>query len=91
MTNFERALFDPSAIYKQPQDILLDDTLSKEEKLKVLKQWEYDARELMVAEEENMVGDASSMLQRILMAIHELDPHYDATKASGTKHGGSSD
>lgn len=89
--NFERALLDPTTVYKQPQDVLLDETLSKEEKLKVLKQWEYDARGLLVAEEENMPGDASSMLQRVLAAIHELDPNYDTTQGSGTKHGGSSD
>jgi len=89
--NFEKALIDPTTVYEQPQDVLLDETLSKDEKLKILKQWEYDARGLLVAEEENMPGDASSMLQRILAAIHELNPGYDATKGPGTKHGGSSD
>lgn len=91
MTNLQKALFDPMGLYKEPQDVLLDETLSKEEKLKVLKQWEYDARELMVAEEENMPGDSSNMLQRVLAAIHALDPKYDATRGSATKHGGSSD
>ena len=91
MTNFKKALFDPMAIYKEPNHVLADKALSKEEKLSILKQWEYDARELMVAEEENMQGDASSMLQRVLNAIHRLDPSYDATRGSGTKQGGSSD
>ncbi|ACJ18424.1 hypothetical protein [Coxiella burnetii] len=90
MSHFKKALMDPTAFYKEPKAVLVDSNLTKKEKLQILRQWEYDARELMVAEEENMLGDASSssMLSRILKAIHELDPSYDGTKSSGTKHGG---
>lgn len=91
MSHFKKALADPTSFYKEPKDVLADEGLTKEEKLQVLKQWEYDARELMVAEEENMRSSETSssfMLNRVLTAIHELDPSYDATKSSGTKHGG---
>ena len=62
MTDFNKALHDPSAVYPEPKDVLTDDTLDKSQKLRVLHQWEYDAREMMVADEENMAGSDSSKI-----------------------------
>jgi len=73
MTDFNQAIHDPSETYKTPQDVLKDDTLTKEQKIEILKQWAYDARLLAVAEEENMRGDSSStMLSRVHQALLEL-------------------
>lgn len=80
MTDFARAMRDPKACFSEPTNVLNDDTLSKEEKIKVLRQWEYDARELSVAEEENMpaqTGDESSMLSRVQTALRELGVEGD--------------
>lgn len=88
MTDFQRALYDPKSAFEYPKDVLADDTLTKEQKLKVLQQWEYDARELQVAEEENMLGDSSpTMLNRIVRALRKLDNAHDDSEASDTKHG----
>lgn len=82
MTDFNQAMRDPKSCYVEPCQVVTDDTLSKEEKIKVLKQWEYDARERSVAEEENMPSgpDETFMLSRIKEALRELgvsedDPH----------------
>ena len=76
MTNIDKALLDPTSVYRKPMDVVKDDTLTREEKIKVLHRWEYDARELQVAEEENMPeltkkkhGDH---LSQVLEALHIL-------------------
>ena len=70
----ERIIADPASHYQSPTDVLADSRLSREEKITVLKQWAFDARELQVAEEENMRGDFQpSLLQQILIVLHQLE------------------
>jgi hypothetical protein len=76
MSKFESALLNPTSIYQNPMDVVHDDSLTREQKIKILHQWEYDARELQVAEEENMPEltpkEKGSMLSRVLDALHAL-------------------
>lgn len=69
---FERIIDDPSAAYAQPEDVLHDGRLSREEKITILKQWAFDAREIEVAQEENMLGEASP-LRQVLLVLHEIE------------------
>ena len=71
-TEFEHILNDPSAVYRQPEDVAQDERLSREEKIKILKQWAFDAQEIEVAQEENMIGDASP-LRQVLLVLHQLE------------------
>lgn len=79
MTSFERAIHDPKGIFKEPKHVVADKDLSKEEKIKILRQWEYDAREQLVAEEENMPDGPNEtfMLRRIKEALRELGVEGD--------------
>lgn len=74
MSHFLKAMRDPSSVYALPQDVLADDGLTQQQKVQILQQWEYDARELQVAEEENMAAESESptMLNRVLRALHTL-------------------
>jgi hypothetical protein len=72
MSYIDKALADPSSVYKKPVDILADEDLTDEQKLGVLRQWECDARQILMADEENMVGDSPSMLHRVLECIEKL-------------------
>ncbi|MFO7812132.1 MAG: hypothetical protein R6V21_04115 [Pelovirga sp.] len=83
----DKSLINPADIYHDPNQVLQDESLTQEEKMKILKQWEYDARELEVAEEENMAGDAPSMLGEVLKAILKLEAGGLSKKASTTKQG----
>ncbi|OZB03826.1 MAG: hypothetical protein B7X54_09115 [Idiomarina sp. 34-48-12] len=65
-------LRDPSAVYDKPDDILSDSNLNDDEKLEVLEQWEFDARELQVAADENMPGQQETPLDEILAAKKKL-------------------
>lgn len=90
MTDFQKALLDPTSVYKLPGEVVKDDSLSREQKIQILHRWEYDARELQVAEEENMPEltkhKKGSMLSRVLDALHKLNA--SAKHESSGKHGG---
>jgi len=73
MTDFDKAMRDPSKAYEFPKDVLEDGTLDREQKIKVLKTWEFDANELITAEEENMPGDEPPMLNRVKRALYKLE------------------
>lgn len=83
---FEQAMLNPAEAYKSPADVVSDNDLSREQKIRVLRQWEYDARELEVAEEENMGGGPPDILASIVSALKVLDDNDSG--ASPTKHGG---
>ncbi|RUO63515.1 hypothetical protein [Pseudidiomarina insulisalsae] len=68
----EDILKDPSAAYDKPQDVLDDDNLTHDEKCKVLEQWEYDIRELLVATEENMPGPEGYSLDEVQDVLRKL-------------------
>ena len=68
MIDISKALSDPSSVFRFPKEVLDNTDLDNATKLQILNQWELDARELAVAEEENMVGDGPSMLSRVLRA-----------------------
>lgn len=86
--NLEKALLNPSGAFARPLDVLSDTSLSREEKIRILRRWEYDARELEVAEEENMAGGPPDQLGQVLEAMHLLEVSIDPEHTPPTKHGG---
>ena len=57
-----------------PQQLLARDDLTREQKIGILRQWEQDLRELMVAEEENMSAaePMNVSLDEVLVALETL-------------------
>ena len=86
--DIEKPISNPSNEFACPDDILCEQSLTREQKIKILRQWEYDARELEVAEEENMGGGPPSMLGEILRALHCLNSTFDVEHSPPTKQGG---
>ena len=80
----DRILRDPASRYSSPIDVVDDPRLSLEEKLRILRQWERDARSLAVAEEENMGGGEPSLLASVLEALGCLGA--GPNPANATKH-----
>jgi hypothetical protein len=70
--DYEQALLTPERIFETPMDVVDTDSLTPEQKLKVLKQWEVNARLLQVAQEENMTGGETSRLGEVRRAILAL-------------------
>ncbi len=73
MTDIEKAMLDPTAVFRTPEEVLLREDMTREQKIEVLRRWAYDARQLQVAEEENMGGQQPDFLDEILRALHALD------------------
>lgn len=84
----EKAMLNPAREFVHPKDVLVEHSLTQEQKIQVLRRWEYDARELEVAEEENMGGTSPSMLGEILNALHALNAEVDTEHSPPTKQGG---
>jgi hypothetical protein len=80
--DFEKAKLNPAAVFKSPQEVVSSQELSRDQKIEILQQWEQDARLMEVAEEENMPGPQSKLLQPIRAALHALN-HWPDTEHSG--------
>jgi hypothetical protein len=81
------ALRDPRRYFTDPREVLDAPGLDRETRLKLLEEWERDARGLAVAEEEGLSGGEPSMLGRIRHHRRSL-VGGDVTEAgSATKHG----
>lgn len=88
MDEFEMAKQDPYCIFSTPEEVLTHTEFTNQQKIEVLRRWEYDARELEVAEEENMGGDDVDILDRVLACLHQLDASVHLDNAPPTKQGG---
>ncbi|MBE7384689.1 MAG: hypothetical protein F6J95_025160 [Leptolyngbya sp. SIO1E4] len=86
--NLKQILRDPTTRFMCPDDVCNEPSLTRAQKIKILRQWEYDARELQVAEEENMGGGPADILDQILAALHRLDARVDLEHSPPTKQGG---
>jgi hypothetical protein len=70
--NLQHALDDPSSVFGAPADVVRSEDMSREQKIQILRRWEYEARSLEVAQDENMMGGGGSMLAEVLDALHAL-------------------
>ncbi len=88
-TNLEKAMLNPTLVFRSPEDVLQRDELTRVQKIKILRRWKFDALQLQVAEEENMGGEQSSdILDRVLEALHALNVRPDLEHSPPTKYGG---
>jgi hypothetical protein len=83
-----RARLDPASVFCTPAALLADPRLSREQKIELMRRWEYDASELSVAEEEGMDDGEPSRLDEVSQALHSLTDGFDVEHSPPTKHGG---
>lgn len=88
MTDIDQALLDPTSVFGSPEDVLKAKDLTREQKIEILRRWEYDARELEVAADENMAGSNSDLLDRVLKSLGELGYEPDPDNEPPTRQGG---
>lgn len=67
---FDQIAQDPSAYYDSADALIEDERWNNSQKIQLLEQWEYDAREMEVAADENM-GDAEPGEQSPLRSIQD--------------------
>ena len=82
---------DPSTIFKRPQEVVDSKDLSRDQKIEILRRWEYDMRELQVADEEGMPATAAQpvTLDAVLNALRALGESSEVERSAPTKQGGS--
>jgi hypothetical protein len=64
--------------YNSPEDLLRDESLSRDEKIKMLKQWRNDEKDLIRAAEEGMQNDDHpDILKQVKKALIALQDYSD--------------
>src|SRR5690606_38764838 len=86
--DFEKALAYPQSAFGTPERVLAAAGLTREQKIEVLRRWEYHATEEAVAVEEGMKGEEPDFLRRILLALGELTGPLDLERTGPTKQHG---
>lgn len=71
--DIERALKDPAAAFGTPDAVLGDESLTTEQKKRILECWQQDAKLLEEAAAENMAGGEPNLLHRVSQALLRLD------------------
>jgi len=72
MADGKKATDDPSRAFSSPREVV-ESELPREEKIKILRSWELDARRLLESAEENMTGGEKDRLPEIQRALRQLE------------------
>jgi hypothetical protein len=92
-TQFDESLTDVSKSFAHPKEIVGAENLSQQQKVKLLRQWEFDLRENLVASEENMTaatpeGHSAELLRHVRSALIGLGADHADESSAPTKTGG---
>lgn len=85
MVDIEQAIKNPASVFKSPFEIVESSELSNDQKIKILKSWRYDAKQMSVATEENMPGNNNELLSKIIAALKLLDVPEEIESSQPTK------
>jgi len=90
MIDVKKALLDPSTVFHKPDEIVENNELSREQKIEILRRWEYDVRELQVADEESMTAPRPERvtLDAVIEALRAVGAPADVERSAPTKQGG---
>lgn len=90
MPDFDKIKLDPSSYYTSPRAVIDDSSFSREEKIEILHSWEYDLKQIMVAEEENMPTKSGNneTLDEVLEVLNELTEQDEPGGSAPDKTGG---
>jgi len=80
--DYDRALIAPEQVFEKPMDVVTTESMTPEQKLKVLKHWELNSRDLQVATDESMTGAGRARLGEVRNAIIELCEMEDLDEKS---------
>ncbi len=86
MIDVKKAMLDPTMVFKDPNEVVASDELTRDQKIEILRRWEYDAHQLEVAEEEAGMGvRRPEILDRVIQALHTLGGERDTEHTPPTK------
>ena len=70
--SLERALNDPAGLFENPDAVVHHPALTREQKVRILNNWQLDASRLEGSEGEGMMGEGAPMLHRVRIALASL-------------------
>lgn len=90
--SFEKLVVDVSTHFSTPDQLIAAEDLTREQKLTLLRQWEYDLHLLQVATEENMTSEAppgnnAEKIREVHAAAEKLGAELDPEKSGAAKAG----
>jgi hypothetical protein len=86
MIDVKMAMLDPTSVFMDPKEVVANAELSRDQKIEILRRWEYDAHALEVAEEEaGMVVCRPEMFDLVVQALHTLGAERDTEHTPPTK------
>jgi len=90
--SFDKLIGDVSQHFATPEALIAEENLTREQKLALLRQWEYDLHLLQVATEENMTGDAppganAEIIRQVHAAAETLGAELDTDGGGAAKTG----
>ena len=86
MIDVIKAMLDPTMVFEDPMNVVANVELTRDQKIEILRRWEYDARQLEVAEEEaGMTVRRPEMFDLVLQAMHTLGVERDIEHTPPTK------
>jgi len=86
MIDLKQAMLNPTSVFKDPKDVVANGEITRDQKIEILRRWEYDAREMEVAEEEaGMAVLRPEMFDLVVQALHMLDVDRDTEHTPPTK------
>jgi hypothetical protein len=71
-TDIDQKRLNPAAFYGDPEKVLEDAGLSRDEKIEILREWHYDAMRLQESAGENMAGGEEDRLRAVSNALLKL-------------------
>jgi hypothetical protein len=89
---FDEVFADVSKHFASPDALLAREDLTREQKLALLRQWEYDLHLMQVATEENMTSDATpgnnaEKIRQVRAAAEKLGADVDSGGSGSAKAG----
>ena len=86
MTDIKKVMLDPTQVFADPSEVVADLDLTRDQKIEILRRWEFDAHEMEVAEEEaGMTVLHPEMFDCIVKALHTLGAERDTEHTPPTK------
>ena len=86
MIDVKKAMLDPTSVFQDPEEVVVSDELNRNQKIVILRRWEYDAHALEVAEEKaGMAVRRPEIFDRVVQALHMPDVDRDTAHTPPTK------
>ena len=84
--DLDHALTSPTSVFRRPEDIVEHPTLTRAQKIDILRRWIYDATELAVAENEGMSGGEAAEIDVVMAALDRVAGGSGIEHTAPTKH-----